>query len=78
MSLYQCEQCGCQENTATGCYWGREKKLCSFCGDGEWHGKFKRKFLPKGLFKTNRVGNLEHKETGESPASYFSDEEVRN
>lgn len=38
MSLYQCEKCGCIENTACGWYWytdcaGPEfdKKLCSAC-----------------------------------------------
>lgn len=41
MSVFQCEECGCAENTATGWYWvnkmvkdpkyyGRE--LCSICG----------------------------------------------
>lgn len=48
MSLYQCEHCGCCENTALGCYWSakiepeifdwtdledrRGKYLCSACG----------------------------------------------
>jgi hypothetical protein len=91
MSLYQCEHCGCCENTARGCYWSvkiepelfdwtgiedrRAKHLCSACGParyrdgtmtghGSWHGKFARTFLPMGMFKTNRVGNLEHVETG--------------
>jgi hypothetical protein len=47
MSLYQCEECGCQENTACGHYWcasrvdsynwegienRKGKKLCSVCG----------------------------------------------
>lgn len=92
MSLFQCEHCGCVENTALACqgfkgfaeqwfdWTGIEdrkgKLLCSACGpttdsDGEptpfgtWHDKFKRTFLPKGMFKTNSVGNLEHIETGE-------------
>jgi hypothetical protein len=59
---------------------GREElkglKLCSACGPthfrdgsetrcgGQWHGRFTRVFLPKGMFKTNRRGNLEHVETG--------------
>jgi len=89
MSLYQCEHCGCCENTALGHYWvhrvdaydwtgieGRKgMKLCSACApakfangeltdNGEWHGQFERVFLPMGMFKTNRVGNLEHIETG--------------
>lgn len=48
MSLYQCEHCGCMENTALGCYWSAKvepelfdwtgiedrkgKRLCSVCG----------------------------------------------
>ena len=42
MSLYQCEKCGCVENTAVGHFWARsiidwppeykDKKLCSECG----------------------------------------------
>lgn len=32
--------------------------------NGEWHDRFPRVFLPKGMFFTNSVGNLEHKETG--------------
>jgi hypothetical protein len=46
MSLYQCQNCGCVENTASGHYWSRDqrhfnwvgiedragKKLCSACG----------------------------------------------
>lgn len=66
MSLYQCEECGGRENTALGAYWGRDRKLCSECGKGEWHGKFRKLLLPKGMFVTNRQGNLAHKETGET------------
>ena len=92
MSLFQCENCGCVENTALSCQgftgypeqwfdWSyapnlKGKSLCSACGPakhsdgseteyGKWHNKFKRIFLPKGMFKTNRVGNLEHIETGD-------------
>lgn len=89
MSLYQCEHCGCMENTATGSPPGMPTKwfdwtgiedrmgkhLCCSCGPakyesgsptgyGEWHGIFDRVFLPKGMFKTNARGNLEHIETG--------------
>ncbi|WAL80995.1 hypothetical protein OYT13_14040 [Pandoraea sp. XJJ-1] len=92
MSLYQCEHCGCCENTALGMQpktptqWFRwdaslgnldleGKHLCSACGPkfyrdgtltgmGQWHGQFKRVFLPMGKFKTNSIGNLEHIETG--------------
>ncbi len=91
MSLFQCEVCGCVENTACAAqgfkmmadcfdWFGIEdrngKKICSACGPtkysngkptefGVWHGRFKRTFLPLGMFKTNGVGNLEHIETGE-------------
>jgi len=89
MSLYQCEHCGCCENTALGHYWCRDHdvydwtniegragmKLCSACapskfrdgtstGKGSWHDEFDRVFLPKGMFKTNARGTLEHIETG--------------
>lgn len=92
MSLFQCEQCGCCENTALssqGFVNGVEKyfdwsyaperkgmKLCSACGPsnyrsgkpteyGKWHNRSPRVFLPMGMFETNRVGNLAHKETGD-------------
>ena len=90
MSLFQCENCGCVENTATGhghvcladCFdWSgiedrQNMKLCSACAPtkyadgkpteyGRWHDRFKRTFLPIGMFKTASNGNLEHKETGE-------------
>lgn len=90
MSLYQCEHCGCCENTALGHYWDadnpedydwggiegrKDERLCSACGPkfyrdgrstgmGQWHGQFERVFLPRGKFKTNKRGNLEHIETG--------------
>jgi hypothetical protein len=52
------------------------KLLCSACGPsryrdgkptefGNWHGEFERVFLPKGLFVTNQIGNLAHRETGD-------------
>ena len=97
MSLFQCENYGCVENTAvsaqgfkfiteifdwTGIEHLKGKRICSACGPtkyssgnpteyGEWHGRFKRTYLPKGMFKTNKVGNLEHIETGsENYAEY--------
>ena len=70
MSLYQCTECGCRENTACGYYWEanykKEPVLCSECHTGEWHGHFPKKLFPKGQFETNSVGNLQHKETGET------------
>ena len=90
MSLFQCENCGCVENTALsnqgaqftdGYDWSgiehlKGKYLCSVCGPkfydsgkrtifGEWHNRFKRVFLPIGMFQTNSCGNLEHIETGD-------------
>jgi len=59
------------------------KKLCSACGPshysdgvktrhGKWHGKFKRTYLPMGMFHTNREGNLEHNETGSCEISRYA------
>ena len=88
MSVYQCFNCGCAENTALGWFHSRFSKriaptdilgqaLCSACAplnyksgepikkfNGEWHGQFERTFLPRGEFKTNSHGNIEHIETG--------------
>ena len=66
MSLFQCEECGACENTATGCYWGEKRKLCSECGTGFWHGRFGKVLLPKGQFVTNAEGNLAHKDSGDT------------
>lgn len=97
MSLYQCEHCGCCENTAlamqpktppewfdwAGIEERKGKHLCSACmpthyADGTasskvgWHGEFNRVFLPMGLFRTNREGNLEHIETGRTDFRAFA------
>ena len=72
MSLYQCEQCGAMENTALGSYWLQKKKLCSECADGVWHGRFEKIILPLGMFVTNREGNLEHKETGDTDIKKYA------
>lgn len=71
MSLFQCEECGCRENTATSGYWFRNeagspcagRKLCSACDPsiGEWHGEFDRVYFEKGAYRTNNRGNLERK-----------------
>lgn len=72
MSLFQCEKCGCCENTALCWYWERKVKkqelLCSACDPtiGEWHGEFDRTYLPHGEFETNSKGDLAHKKTGET------------
>lgn len=93
MSIFQCERCGCAENTACGVGmfyhspssfdWSyapelEGKRLCSACGpthlkngsktitEGQWHGLFPRVYLPKGQFVTNSVGNLAHRETGDT------------
>ncbi|MFH1409119.1 MAG: hypothetical protein ABIH34_04390 [Nanoarchaeota archaeon] len=91
MPLFQCDNCGCMENTAlSDCSSGylryigdagliaeyRQKlglqedepfgSYCSACcplGDGKWHGKFDRIYLPKGEFETACNGNLRHKRT---------------
>ena len=99
MSIFQCQNCGCAENTACSNQmfsewsdnrdlydwsYAPERKglnLCRACGPthygsgnkieadhwgdyGQWHGVFERKYFPHGEMITNRVGNLEHKETG--------------
>ncbi len=98
MSLFQCENCGCVENTAcslqgikpiddgcfdfTGIEERKNKLLCSECapskftdgsntGLGEWHNEFNKKILPIGKFKTNKVGNLEHVDTGDEDYSKY-------
>lgn len=85
MSLFQCYECGCRENTAACNFWprmdgqwrGQGSKpwmLCSACDPdiGKWHGKFERVFLPKGQFHTNDRGNLEHTETGSEDCKSFA------
>ncbi len=58
-------------------------KLCSACAPtkykdgkptefGKWHGEFPRLFLPLGHFQTNRQGNLEHNETGETECAKYA------
>jgi hypothetical protein len=99
MSLFQCQRCGCAENTAlssqgmawpenfdwTGIEDRKGLKLCSACGPtkysdgtateyGKWHGRFVRTFLPLGMFRTNKGGNLAHVETGdENYRAYATD-----
>jgi hypothetical protein len=99
MSLFQCEVCGCCENTALACQgfkfiddcfdWAyaperQGLKICSACGPvlyannegpteyGKWHDRFPRTFLPLGQFHTNRVGNLEHTESGSEDFRAFT------
>ena len=52
MSLFQCEKCGCVENTATSNFWMGNKCLCSECDTGKWHGVF-----PKQSAKGYLLGN---------------------
>lgn len=81
LSLYQCSKCGCIENTALSRYWIDDaedgRKLCSECDPkiGKWHNMFKKVYLPKGVFVTDRYGNLIHKNTGEDTTNYISDSE---
>jgi hypothetical protein len=71
MSLFQCEQCGCVENTACCDYHWRKSEgktaLCSVCDPeiAKWHDRFVRTFLPIGMFKTAKNGNLAHIKTGD-------------
>lgn len=103
MSLFQCENCGCRENTSLASQgfeymteyfdwsYAPEREgmlLCSACGPskykggqkteyGEWHGQFDRVFLPKGEFKTNGCGNLEHIESGSEDVLAFAIEPLQ-
>ena len=47
--------------------------------NGEWHRRFKRRYLPKGEFFTNDKGNIEHIKSGlvgnEAYDEYGSDSE---
>lgn len=85
MSLFQCYECGCRENTATCNFWSRLEgqwrnapalpwMLCSACDPvlAEWHERFPRVFLPKGMFVTNERGNLAHKDTGDEDCSAYA------
>ena len=66
------------------------KLLCSACSPshysdgakvvdlGVWHGEFKRTFLPMGEFKTNKVGNLEHIESGDTDYRKYEICQTRN
>jgi hypothetical protein len=66
----------------TGIESRKGKHLCSVCAPtkysdgtpteyGKWHGRFERVFLPKGEFRTNRQGNLEHTATGRTDIREF-------
>lgn len=85
MSLFQCHECGCRENTATCNFWSRVEchwrgvpslpwMLCSACDPaiGKWHGQFQRIFLPKGMFVTDARGSLAHKETGDTNVRMYA------
>ena len=93
MSLFQCYECGCYENTATCNFWsnmpvegqwrGVEAKpwmLCSACDPKirKWHDRFPRLYLPKGMFVTNERGNLAHRETGDENVKAYAIEQERN
>ena len=75
MSLFQCTKCGVRENTALANYWSQKegKELCSQCNPdiGKWHDEFPRMMLPKGMFVTNKHGNLEHIENGDEQVSIY-------
>ena len=72
MSLFQCERCGARENTALAQNWLDDGEICSECRTGQWHGVFEKIVLPKGMFVTDRQGNLAHKETGDTDISKYA------
>ena len=62
--------------------YGDDAATSTFTGAGnrierQWHGRFERVFLPMGMFKMNRIGNLEHIETGSEDFRAFAIEEPR-
>ena len=72
MSLFQCDNCGAMDNTALADYYYEgDKKLCSECAFGTWHGKFRKIYLPKDEFRTDGKGNLEHIKTGRTDIESF-------
>lgn len=91
MSIFQCTKCGSAENTACCNYHYEVAILkvppkCSACTEipktydnkgapGEWHDRFPRTFLPKGMFETDRVGNLVHKVNKDSYHKYKLEKE---
>jgi len=85
MSLFQCDKCGCVENTACCHYWinkyylKKKEILCSACDPkiNKWHDKFPRVFLEKDKWKTNKDGNLEHIETGKVDYSNYAIEKPK-
>lgn len=67
----------------TGIEERRGKLLCSACGPtkhadgspteyGVWHGIFERVFLPLGMFRKAKNGNLEHIETGSQDIAQYA------
>ena len=84
MSLFQCEECGCIENTALSNYaWNCRKdskinpETCSACDPNikKWHGSFDRTYVEKGKWKTNREGDVEHIDTHDTDFSKYKIEE---
>jgi hypothetical protein len=59
MSLFECTECHCVENTAVGFYWEAQLKgqdpKCSECHTGEWHGIFP-KWSAKGWYRDANNG----------------------
>lgn len=63
MPLFQCQKCGCVENTACSGYWWtvhKEKKppVCSECEDGVWHGMFDKEDAVAGGYMVGEDGFL--------------------
>jgi hypothetical protein len=54
--------------------------LCSACDPdiGQWHDRFPRVFLPKGMFATNQRGNLAHTATGDENVNAYALQEPRH
>lgn len=79
MSIYQCDDCGCSENTACGWYHARNnerltpinylgKALCSACAPTKWPNGEHNNFFTKewhGLFDRTFLPHGEFKTNGD-------------
>jgi hypothetical protein len=71
MSLFQCSECGCAEDTALCRYWSARRRevkpQCSACDPdiGKWHGEFQRE--PYAVRKKREINRWLEMSWVESP-----------
>lgn len=85
MPLFQCDNCGCVENTALCNYWSAEmeamtERKCSGCDPqiGQWHGKFPKRHA-EGMLKSPLGHLYSDKEAEElqQPGRYLHNIELK-